>query len=142
MATKNLTDKQAIVVLNGLRSNPLFGEVHRQAFEIGIKAIEALEQEPCDDVISRPAAIKAAMQDVSDRRTHGFNLGATRAANRIKLLPSVNPQPKTGRWVEEVDDYGEVMGWHCDKCYEDSGFTTDCKWNFCPNCGTKMEVGE
>ena len=41
-----LTNRQAIGVLDGLWSNPLFSEHHRQAFEIGIKAIKALEQEP------------------------------------------------------------------------------------------------
>lgn len=50
----------------------------------------------------------------------------------------ITPQQKTGHWIEEVDDYGKVTGWHCDKCYEDSGFTTDCKWDFCPKCGVKM----
>ena len=46
MTDKILTNRQAICVLDGLWSNPLFGETHRQAFEIGIKAIKALEQEP------------------------------------------------------------------------------------------------
>lgn len=41
-----------------------------------------------DDLISRKQAIDAAMQDVSCIRTHEFNAGATRAANRIKQLPS------------------------------------------------------
>lgn len=45
-----------------------------------------------DDLISRQAAIYAAMQDVSDKRTHEFNAGATRAANRIKSLPSAQPK--------------------------------------------------
>jgi hypothetical protein len=54
----------------------------------------------------------------------------------IKEIPSAEPQ--TGHWIEEINDYGEVTGWHCDKCYEDSGFTTDCKWNYCPNCGVRM----
>lgn len=45
MTNKKLTNRQAIGVLDGLWSNPLFGEAHRQAFEIGIKAIKALEQE-------------------------------------------------------------------------------------------------
>lgn len=45
---------------------------------------------------------------------------------------------KTGCWIEERNDHGEVTGWHCDKCYGDSGFTTTCKWAFCPNCDTKM----
>ena len=46
MTDKILTNRQAIGVLDGLWSNPLFGETHRQAFEIGIKAIKALEQDP------------------------------------------------------------------------------------------------
>lgn len=45
MTDKILTNRQAIGVLDGLWSNPLFGEAHRQAFEIGIKAIKALEQD-------------------------------------------------------------------------------------------------
>ena len=45
MTNKKLTNRQAIGVLDGLWSNPLFGEAHRQAFEIGIKAIKALEQD-------------------------------------------------------------------------------------------------
>lgn len=45
-----------------------------------------------DDLISRKQAIDAAMQDVSCIRTHEFNAGATRAANRIKRLPSAQPE--------------------------------------------------
>lgn len=41
-------------------------------------------------------------------------------------------------WIDERDDYGEIQGWHCSNCYEDTGFTTDCKWDFCPKCGAKM----
>ena len=45
-----------------------------------------------DDLISRADAIEAAMRDVSCIRTHEFNAGATRAANRIKQLPSAEPE--------------------------------------------------
>lgn len=45
-----------------------------------------------NDLISRQMAIDAAMQDVSDKRSHDFNAGATRAANRIKLLPSIEKE--------------------------------------------------
>ena len=53
MTNKKLTNRQAIGVLDGLWSNPLFGEAHRQAFEIGIKAIKAIEQEPVCDRLAR-----------------------------------------------------------------------------------------
>ena len=45
-----------------------------------------------DDLVSRADAIEAAMRDVSCIRTHEFNAGATRAANRIKQLPSAQPE--------------------------------------------------
>ena len=48
MTDKKLTNEQAINVLDVLWNNPLFSETHKQAFEIGIKAIKALEQELCD----------------------------------------------------------------------------------------------
>lgn len=63
-------------------------------------------------------------------------LNAWRAIEYDEPLPSV--EQKTGHWIEEIDDYGEIQGWHCDKCYEDSGFTTTCKWDYCPNCGARM----
>ncbi len=44
------------------------------------------------ELISKQAAIDVAMQDVSCIRTHEFNAGATRAANRIKQLLPAEPQ--------------------------------------------------
>ena len=44
------------------------------------------------DMISRQAAINAALENVSDKRTHEFNAGAIRAVNRIKSLPSAQPE--------------------------------------------------
>lgn len=68
---KKLTDRQAIGVLDGLRSNPLFGETHRQAFEIGIKAIKTLDQESCDDWYDVPSdemTLRQARKAVKDLR--------------------------------------------------------------------------
>ena len=94
-------------------------------------AIKALEQQPCD-AISREEAIRIAEQGQIQGHEWQFK--------KLCNLPSVTPKPKIGHWIAEINDYGEVMRWHCDKCYEDSGFTTTCKWDFCPNCGAKMEV--
>ena len=43
-----------------------------------------------------------------------------------------------GHWIEERNDYGEITHWHCSNCYDDSGFITTCKWDYCPNCGADM----
>lgn len=52
------------------------------------------------ELISKESAIDAVMRDVSSIRTHEFNAGATRAANRIKQLSSVEPV-----------DYGYLADW-------------------------------
>ena len=50
-------------------------------------------------------------------------------------LPSVNPHPKTGEWIEHFDEEGK---WYeCDQCHTDWGGPV----NFCPNCGSKMSEG-
>ncbi|MBO7734117.1 MAG: hypothetical protein J6S67_16255 [Methanobrevibacter sp.] len=86
--------------------------------------------EMAEDCISREEAIRIAEQG----QIQGYEWQFKELCN----LLSVTPQQKIGRWIAEINDYGEVMGWHCDKCYEDSGFTTTCKWDFCPNCGADM----
>lgn len=92
-----------------------------------------------DDVISRQQAIDAAMQDVSSIRTHEFNAGATRAANRIKQLPSA--QPKRGKWrhYEGVLTCSECASEFYDTIME---FCGDDVPHFCPNCGADMRTKE
>lgn len=98
--------------------------------------------EPCEDAISREAALNTinAMRvacDTNDIADYYILL-----LEAFKQLSSATPSRHKGHWIEERDDYGEIQGWHCDKCYEDSGFTTDCKWHFCPNCGAEMSEKE
>lgn len=59
--------------------------------------------------------------------------------DRIKALPPIIPQPKIGHWIKQtlsVKPFGEdtVL---CDRC----AFLTDKdnNYNYCPNCGAKME---
>lgn len=92
MTNKKLTNRQAIGVLDGLWSNPLFGEAHRQAFEIGIKGIKALEQEPCDDAINREDALMCLTGEIKDTDT--IETIIARFVRRIRKLPPANTQPK------------------------------------------------
>lgn len=67
--------------------------------------------------------------------------------NVLEKMPTVSPQVerKTGRWVE-CDHEKWIMGVHalrCSECnggYHLSNEMTIYYWNYCPVCGTKMEV--
>lgn len=99
-------------------------------------AITALEQEPCEDAISRQAALDLIKGFIADATSHGISprLDPDYVMDGIKALPPVNPQPKTGHWIN-----GDCEGGNCSICgkyyafYPESG-----DFNYCPNCGAKM----
>lgn len=104
------------------------------------KAIEVLEQEPCEDCISRKDLYNALYDRFHDEDSPNniteVTLGSVR--NFVKDFPSVTPKPKTGHWEWELEDWNK---WTCSEC----GFTkrTDVHvrlgYNYCPNCGAEME---
>ena len=61
------------------------------------------------------------------------------ALERVKDAPTVDAAPVVhGQW--EKAEYGGFV--RCDKCkdvYIDESWLTDGKWNYCPNCGAKMD---
>ena len=64
--------------------------------------------------------------------------------DRIHEAPTIEPERKTGKWIgTEYDGYADgnpvYYEWKCSACgcvIKDDEPT----WNFCPNCGAKMEV--
>lgn len=98
-------------------------------------------QDTKDDCISRQAAINAALEDVSDKRTHEFNAGAIRAANRIKSLPSAQPEQ---RWIPvterlpENDNEVLITVWDAEDDYVEvyKGFYQGHEWwtQWCHGC--------
>ena len=91
---------------------------------------EEIEQEPCEDAISRQAAIYACK--------NGWNKGFDEIMEDIKQLPPVKPERKMGRWVVTDDDLV-----YCSEC-EDSYYSRpiDASWYYCPNCGARMDGEE
>lgn len=77
------------------------------------------KQEPCKDAISR----EAVLSFLSDE--HGPEM----ISLFIKELPSVNPEPKTGKVITDED--GNIQ---CSECG-----SSECWGNYCMNCGAKME---
>lgn len=104
--------------------------------------IKALEQEPCEDCISRQAVLdgiaiiaKAKAKSDAQKSLMGRVLFFT------EHLPPVTPQPKTGRWVSIDEEPHEV--YECDRCGRVvSTFTANIEphieYKYCPNCGAKM----
>ena len=95
-------------------------------------AIKALEQEPCEDAISRQEVLSCyqAIRDMGD-------LGKVKdvvLVDNIKMLPSVQPKAKMGKWIPI---YGNVK---CSVCGNvKDGRSVGKATHYCDFCGAKME---
>ena len=107
-------------------------------------AIEALEQRPCEDAISRQAAIDAIENTKAAMATDGeIYVAKINAEMNIQQLPPVSVAENVGRWKECEDNTSFVRqiprrwlecsncGWSCDLGYKS-------RYKYCPNCGKKM----
>lgn len=105
-------------------------------------AKKALEQEPCDNAVSRQAALDAMYElcntgESLEENPWRDNPHIDAITDAINNLPPVNPQePKTGQWVH---------GKYCSECGCDvPAYIIDWKWQkdmdakYCPNCGARM----
>jgi len=94
--------------------------------------LEKQMQEPCENAIGR--------SDMLDAIGHGTTYTSEELQKIIKALPSVNPQPNIGHWIDD-GFYAEGhshKAFHCSRCgYNVLGFKEDLS-NFCPSCGAKM----
>lgn len=90
------------------------------------KAIKALEQEPCEDAVSRQFMYELGATCIATRNKNGKLI----ALGAIEELPPVTTQPKTGHWIEDED---EMKVWCSECCEENDGCS-----KYCPNCGAKM----
>ena len=106
--------------------------------------IKALEQQPCDDVIRREDAINLVhdlAQPCDD--SYDWDISADDMIDGIKDLPSVTPQQKIGKWIDDgwyAEGHSE-HAYRCSKCDKNYiGYVGEHK--YCPNCGAKMEVEE
>lgn len=99
-------------------------------------AIKALEQQPCDDAISRSAVL-----DLPRIKTHnvfGNVIYESVDVENVRRLPSVTAQPKMGQWkrINKEKYVQHAMSYYrCSECGEE----IIGKHNYCPMCGCKMQ---
>lgn len=87
-----------------------------------------------NSLIKRQAAIDATWFEPS--YTDPLNV-LTEVRDRLKALPSIQPERKKGKWILECDAEGEGDNlYRCPEC----GCNYSCQEydipNFCPNCGS------
>ena len=92
------------------------------------------------DLISRQAAIDALARmarekfNLSDEFNH-YLAGLMDGENAIRHLPSAQPERIKSKWA--LHTYMPHNKF-CLACHNNSPYNK--RWNFCPNCGAKMEV--
>ena len=92
------------------------------------------EQQPCDDTISRQAAIDAIAKIHPIDTEYDCTLyDKLDVMYVLKDLPPVTPQPKTGKWIRHPF-YDYLV---CSKCLSGAPYKY-CETNYCPNCGSRM----
>lgn len=81
-----------------------------------------------DEYIEREAAIKAACGAV------WFGGGGPSVTAAINQIPAADVAPvRHGRWLKNTRF--KQNPWKCSEC----GFDPKFRFNFCPNCGVKMD---
>ena len=98
------------------------------------KYIKSLEQQPCEDCVSRAEALRHSHIEYDDDG-EGHRVVYV---DDIKELPSVTPKQKIGKWIRSWCEWQQYL--ECSKCGYEIGLRCDTK--YCPNCGSKMEVDE
>ena len=100
-----------------------------------IEELPSAQPEPCEDAVSRQAAIDAI------KNTYGLSYiedGFNRqdAVSILEELPSVTPKMRTGKWIPVTNGRG---GHECDQCHSYAPAWQTGKerlTDYCPNCGS------
>jgi ribosomal protein S27E len=133
-----MTNQEASRILDGLKPNTAIAQGNETAYDIGqalSMAINALEQEPSGDLISRQELLEDLYKRDYTKFTHRDFVAL------VQYQDTVQQEPKTGHWNVVSDVYGDsAYICECSECkdtvwvYKDA----DRKWNYCPNCGARM----
>ena len=148
-----MTNHEAISVLESINAKTDYflinDDARAEAIDIAISALQAQDLQPtCNqlatDTISRTAAIEALLKEV--RLVDGYYvendevIDKDDAIEAIRLLPSVTPKRKKGKWIEEQRSI-KVTLYKCSECgravIDDTGYDAAKDFPFC-HCGADM----
>lgn len=112
------------------------GQLKELGYELGQKI------EPCDDLISR----EAALEKMADYVASGYADSTEDFEEYSRIicqLPPVTQKSETGHWINLEKKYkGQVLPfwgrYGCSKC----GGYGEGTFNYCPNCGCRMQESE
>lgn len=93
--------------------------------------------------ISRQAAIDAvhnSYDNILDFTSTGKTV-ADSIEDIISELPSAQPEPKEGHWIEG-GIYRDVIECNCSECGQLMTTAATVRMNYCPRCGARMKEGE
>ena len=107
------------------------GYKHYEEHKMVLQLIEALEQQPCEDCISRQAVHDLIAELLSDYLHDEDREKIEELDVKIEDLPPVTPKEKTGHWI-----FDEILDRHY-YCSECKSMGVD-YWDYCPECGAKM----
>ena len=148
-----MTNKEAIELLNRIAPVPTRGggksTTHLLVMEAIIMAIKALEQQPCEDCISREELINELKlgyfnKDLQEAKNDPCVIDAMIdwAIRTAKRLPSVTPSRPKGKWIHWTDDYKDYVTCSCCEYGEEGEVLLSDKTPFCPICGADMRESE
>ena len=146
-----MTLRGAIFQLKELRDNRMMPVMFKPYFDKVIETVSECEepsaqQEPCEDAVSRQAAIDAmnGLPKWPDAVSGVCLDYADVIAVLSEHLPSAQPERKTGRWLER-EDYEGSYYYDCSVCGNSwttiDGTPQENGMNYCPNCGAEMKGG-
>lgn len=92
-----------------------------------------------DEYIKREAVIEAIMSEPPDAHYPQWYV------DKIKSIPAADvAEVRHGRWKKSEDNYCSLNLFKCSVCHEEWCFeidddVKDLNYNYCPNCGARMD---
>ena len=135
---------------------PVKAEIVLHGDRVVTDNIKWLEQEPCEDAISRQSVLKKLQNEINteseiiqrqlakeepcgtvrDNGRLGRLQGINWVKNIIQSLPSVHLTEKVGEWIDICNSKGTVIAVRCSNCEKSPKHAI--KSDFCPHCGANM----